>query len=177
MNNRTNRGFTLLELLITIAIAAIVLVMALPSYQDTIERNRLKEAVESISADIKFARTEAIKQGANITFSVDNATWCYGIAPGDDDEACDCTAAVGDADFCTIKVVAGDQFQDIGLTGNNATFEFRRGTVTDLAATPNAIISSTLSSAKYNARIDVNSVGLVSVCAPADGLPAYPDCP
>lgn len=175
MSNQTNRGFTLLELLITIAIAAIVLVLALPSYQDTIERNRLKEAVESVSADIKFARTEAIKQGANVIFSVDNATWCYGIAPGN--TACDCTAAVGDSDFCTLKVVAGNQFQDIDLTGNNATFEFRRGTVTDLAATPNAIISSTLSSANYNARIDVNSVGLVSVCAPTDGLPAYPDCP
>lgn len=165
MNIQTNQGFTLLEALITIAIAAIILVLAVPSYRDVLERNRVREAVESLSADIKLARTEAIKRSADVTLSVDE--WCYGIGTGG---TCDCTAAVGDADFCNIKIVNGAQFQDITFNGNNVTFEFRRGT-------PIAVSSSTISSANYGAQVDVNLVGLVTICSSgARSLIHYPDC-
>ncbi|MBE0434861.1 MAG: GspH/FimT family pseudopilin [Methylomicrobium sp.] len=170
MNNQTNQGFTLLEAMITIAIAAIILVLAVPSYRDVLERNRVREAVESLSSDIKLARTEAIKRSADVTLSVDNTEWCYGIGVGAAADACDCTAAVGDADFCNIKIVNGAQFQDIAFNGNNVTFEFRRGT-------PSAVSSSTLSSANYGAQVDVNPVGLVTICSSgARSLIHYPDC-
>ncbi|PKM36572.1 MAG: hypothetical protein CVV06_10380 [Gammaproteobacteria bacterium HGW-Gammaproteobacteria-10] len=167
MKNQTHQGFTLLEALITIAIAAIILVLAVPSYRDVLERNRVREAVESLSADIKLARTEAIKRSADVTLSVDNTEWCYGIGTG---VTCDCTAAVGDTDFCNIKIVNGAQFQDITFNGNNVTFEFRRGT-------PIAVSSSTISSANYGAQVDVNPVGLVTICSSgARSLIHYPDC-
>lgn len=170
MKNQTHQGFTLLEALITIAIAAIILVLAVPSYRDVLERNRVREAVESLSADIKLARTEAIKRSADVTLSVDNDTWCYGIGVGSVADACDCTAVVGDTDFCNIKIVNGAQFQDITFNGNNVTFEFRRGT-------PSAGISSTLSSVNYGAQVNINTAGLVTICSSgARSLIHYPDC-
>ncbi|MGD7036887.1 GspH/FimT family protein [Methylotuvimicrobium buryatense] len=169
MKNQTNQGFTLLEALITIAIAAIILVLAVPSYRDVLERNRLKGAVESVADDLKFTRTQAIKQSTDVTLELKGTTdWCYGISLGN--SGCDCET-VGS---CSIKVVDGTQFSDIALDGDNsATFLFRRGT-TDI----NNNIEITLNSPVYTARIIVNRSGRVFICTPGGttGLPSYPDC-
>ncbi|MDB5916230.1 MAG: prepilin-type cleavage/methylation protein [Massilia sp.] len=45
---RSNRGFTLIEVMITIAIIGIVSAIALPSYRDYVTRGRLAEAFSSL---------------------------------------------------------------------------------------------------------------------------------
>lgn len=176
MNNQTNQGFTLLEAMITIAIIGIIAALAVPSYQDMLERNRLKEAAESLANDIKFARTEAIKQSANVTLTVNADNNCYGIATGTD--ACDCT----DGTSCTLRIVDTNTFQGVNIAGtfagNIVTFEFRRGTVT-APSLPNLndLASTTLSTTRYSAQINVNNVGRVTVCSSgANPLIPYPDC-
>jgi type IV fimbrial biogenesis protein FimT len=48
---KKNQGITLIEVLVVIAILGILASIAVPSYQDMIERNRLKQAVESLADD------------------------------------------------------------------------------------------------------------------------------
>ena len=57
-------GVTMIELMITIAIIAILVAVALPSFSGTIERQRLRFAVETIVSDLRLAQTNAIAQGA-----------------------------------------------------------------------------------------------------------------
>lgn len=57
-----SRGFTLLELLITLAIAAILLTIALPSFETWLQRERHTRAVNQLQAIYHFARSEAVKR-------------------------------------------------------------------------------------------------------------------
>jgi type IV fimbrial biogenesis protein FimT len=60
-------GFTLMELLMTIAIAAIVATIAIPSFQYVTNSNRVAGEVNGLLGDLQFARAEAIKEGQPVT--------------------------------------------------------------------------------------------------------------
>lgn len=55
-------GFTLVELLTTLTVAAILLSVAIPSFRNLIRNNRMDSAVGSLSLDFAYARSEAIKR-------------------------------------------------------------------------------------------------------------------
>jgi type IV fimbrial biogenesis protein FimT len=60
-------GFTLIEMLVTIAIAAILMSMAVPSMRNLIERNSVAASVNSFVGAIGHARAEAIRRGLPVT--------------------------------------------------------------------------------------------------------------
>lgn len=76
MSKRRMKGFTLLELMVTIAIAAILLSLALPSFQGVIRSNRVSTATNELLASLSLARSEAIRntRGAGICASADGAS-------------------------------------------------------------------------------------------------------
>lgn len=57
------RGFTAIELLVTIAILAVLAALAAPSFTPSLERWRVMQATEQLKSTLYFARSEAIKQG------------------------------------------------------------------------------------------------------------------
>lgn len=61
------RGFTLVELLVTIAVAAILISLAVPSFRVFIQNSRIATQTNDLVTDISFARSEAIKSGATVT--------------------------------------------------------------------------------------------------------------
>lgn len=56
---RKSQGFTLIELMVTIAVLAIVAMMAAPSFGDLIDNHRLKKAVTDMKVGIMEARSRA----------------------------------------------------------------------------------------------------------------------
>lgn len=56
------RGLTLIELMMTIAIAAILLAVAAPGFQQVLNGNRLSSAVNELASAINLARAEAVRQ-------------------------------------------------------------------------------------------------------------------
>ncbi len=57
----------MIELLVTVAVVAILATLAAPSFRETLQRNRIAGQVNSFVADLQFARSEAMKRGQNVT--------------------------------------------------------------------------------------------------------------
>lgn len=58
-----SKGFTLIELMLTVAIVAILLVWGVPNLRDLMIRSRLSGQIQEFYGAISFARSEAIKRG------------------------------------------------------------------------------------------------------------------
>ena len=68
-------GFTLIELMITIVIMAIVLAAAMPAYTVWIQNTHIRNAAESILNGLQRARAEAVVRNTNIEFILVDRAW------------------------------------------------------------------------------------------------------
>jgi type IV fimbrial biogenesis protein FimT len=63
---KKQRGFTLVELMVVVAIAAVLIAMAVPSFTGLIKSNQVSSVVNTFMSDVRFARSEAIKRGGSV---------------------------------------------------------------------------------------------------------------
>ena len=64
--HKTQRGFTLTEMLVVIAIVAILTTIGVPSYRYISNSYRMTGEVNALLGDAQFARSEAIKEGQQV---------------------------------------------------------------------------------------------------------------
>ncbi len=70
-------GFTIVELMLSIAVAAVILSIGVPSFQGLIERNQLTSRINQFVSSMSLARSEAIKRNQRVL-----------ICPSSDGENC-----------------------------------------------------------------------------------------
>lgn len=75
MHHKT-RGFTLIELMVTLAVAAILLGIAVPSYQNFTINSRMASQANDLVTALNFARSEAVKRGVNVTVCAGPGAGC-----------------------------------------------------------------------------------------------------
>lgn len=107
MFSKRQAGVTLVELMIVVAIAAIMAAIAAPSFSDFIQNTRMTSTITQLTGDLNRARSEAIKRNSRVLVCAHaingtacaNAAWnngwliCYDNNP--QDSACDAAPADG----------------------------------------------------------------------------------
>lgn len=71
-------GFTIIELMIVVAMAGILLAVAVPSFQTTLKDSRIRTSATDVYLSLVMARSEAIKRNANITVDAGSTDWSNG---------------------------------------------------------------------------------------------------
>ena len=72
---RINKGYTLLELMITVAIAGILLTIVVPGFMGLMERNNISTASNEIVGALLYARSEAVRTETTVTFTPEADGW------------------------------------------------------------------------------------------------------
>jgi type IV fimbrial biogenesis protein FimT len=99
MPNRHHRGFTLIELMIVIALVGVIAGLAGPFFVDYLRMQRLKGIAAELATDLAYARSEAVSRRSYVQVRVQNnsAMSCYIISARttatDSGYLCDCTAS------------------------------------------------------------------------------------
>jgi len=179
------QGFTLIEAMIVVAVIAVLLAVAVPSFSDFFEKNRLKRATEAVYGLITKARAEAVIRDVDLSVSVDSGAWCAGYAVAAD---CDCTLIDPDAaGACAVPVgplgpgpdggaanvlqrIDGTNFTDVAITDDfDSTFNSIKGTANNDTVN--------LTGGVWALNIVVNTRGHIRICAPnANRTMGYSGC-
>jgi type IV fimbrial biogenesis protein FimT len=65
---RLSRGFTLIELMIGLALLAVLLMLAMPTFSTMLQNQKLRAVAESIQAGLQIARVESMKRNQTVEF-------------------------------------------------------------------------------------------------------------
>ncbi len=75
-----SKGFTLMELLTTLAVMAIIGSIAIPSFASLVQRQRLDSARQQLMGALMLTRQQAVAQGRSIVLSRSGDSWSNGWA-------------------------------------------------------------------------------------------------
>jgi type IV fimbrial biogenesis protein FimT len=152
-------GFTIVEMMIALAISGVLVAVAVPSFQSTIARARLEGAVNVLAVDLQYARSESIGRRSTATLTVNTGGASYTLAYVDPSSA----------STVTLKTVTLPTDVSISATGA-VTFSSLRG----LSDAQTFTIASSRTSEQL--QVLTNASGRVRTCSPSGSFKGYPTC-
>lgn len=144
-----HRGFTLTELMIVVALAAILAAIAVPNIMAQMPRYRLNGAARQVLGDLMAARMQAVSQNNEIkVFFLDNHRYTI-LDDNDNDGTADAGESTQTRDIQT-------DYPDVTFASNNDPIFQPNGTASNLA-------TITLSNTSGSHSITISSAGRVRI--------------
>jgi len=170
------RGFTLIELMVTVAIVVVLIALAAPSLRSYTAKKKVEGAAAELASDIQFARSEAVSRNKNVRITFGSN--CYVIH--EFDAAATCTSAPSSTVLRTVEIA--DATSVVLSPLNSLTyieFDSVRGlatfnsTVTTLASI--SVQTGPSVSATVQLRATMTPFGRVQVCT-TNNMAGYSSC-
>ena len=182
-HRRATEGFTIIELMVVIAVAAVLLALAAPSFAEFLSKRRVDGVTAELATDLQYARSEAVSRNApvRVTFGSDNG--CYVIHLANAASAqCTRNSSTTTPAAAEIKVVQLDVDRSLTIDPGTLTYlEFDpvRGTaVNSAAASSGSVVVRSTAGTAWELRVLLTLMGRVSICSPggAGKVVSYSDC-
>jgi prepilin-type N-terminal cleavage/methylation domain-containing protein len=182
------KGFSMVEVMTTVGLIAVLIGFAVPSYRNAVEKRQITHGAELIVAFVNTIQSESIKRNRAVAVSYatrQQGSWCIGAVLGQ--SPCDCLETDPAAPaFCALEggpwvlrhtdVRAENLIQSV--SGDGAyVFDPVRGLLTDPADAMTLGLSA--AEGQYQINLKVISTGKVSGCLPepSQGIHGFQPCP
>jgi prepilin-type N-terminal cleavage/methylation domain-containing protein len=114
---RGEKGFSLIELLVVLALIGLAVVVGYPSMQEWLDRYQVRSAASEIAANIQLQRMRAVSQNAEFSIEFDGNANTYTLYQGDPNTG------------TMLDVIARSLPQGVGFNGNADPIEVANDTI------------------------------------------------
>ncbi len=159
---RPGRGFTVIELMAVVVVLAVLLTLAVPAFLDLLARRRLEGVANELSADLHYARSEALTRQVDVALQT--------LADGSGYRI---TAATAPTATLIKRITLPDE---VTLTDSfTLTYTAMRGIPLETSGGDLAITVSS-SGTPGRMRIENNPMGRIRLCSPDGSMKGYVTC-
>lgn len=186
---RPGRGFTTIELMVVVALTAILLAVAVPSFTGFFAKKRVESLMSELGTDLQYARSEAVAR--NLPVRLTFGTGCYvihtqptGASASSCSQADNVASTMGTngtvaaVDLKTVKVKSGST-AGLAPVGGLTFIEFdpvRGGATWNGSNAAEGVVDVTSSQGGWQLRVGVQTVGRTQTCSPGEVVKGYPAC-
>lgn len=175
--SRKPRGNSLTEVLVALAVLAILATMALPSWRSHLLQKRLEAAAETYRQHFQWARSHAIRSGqaVRILFGRDANGSCYVVFTGPD-AACNCSAGTTKCN-APARLLASEYLPTAEGVAVQPKGSTKRLLVDPLRGTVTPAMTAVFSTPDGRTLHEVvNLLGRGHGCSPQGDAPGWPTC-
>jgi type IV fimbrial biogenesis protein FimT len=169
--NCTQRGVSMIEASIVLAITGILAGTALPSFKDSLDKRHVEGLSSEVGTDLRYARSEAVARNTGVRVSFYQG--CYVVHTGNRSD-CHCDGqgpGVCTGDAVALKTVSSASARGVQIVSNVSSMRFdpSHGTTS-----PTGTVCTVPSSGRSVHHV-VSIMGRVRTCSPAAaGAPCAP---
>lgn len=153
--------------MVALAIVALLMTLAVPSFGSVLARHRLKAAAEQLAADLAEARLLAAQRGHALHLNLQGgAQWCWALATA---SGCDCRVVQS----CQLKTVRAGDHPGVTLLDARELRIDAPGLSTLRTDDGHALLQGREGAAL---RVALTPLGRAKVCAPQAAVAGYSSC-
>jgi type IV fimbrial biogenesis protein FimT len=165
---RAQSGFTIIELIVTIAIAGILVSLVIPSFSNFFSKRRVEGIASELATDLQYARSEAVARNRNTLVTFGAACYVVYVSPATATTPSTCTVSDPAA---VVKSVTLDS-SSVSLTRLNAmetiTFEPVLGSASNNSGIDPAVAEvNSLGAKPWKLQVRLSNQGRVKTCSPS----------
>jgi type IV fimbrial biogenesis protein FimT len=170
--NYRSDGFTLIEMMVVVALAAVLVAVAAPSFSDFLSKRRVEGVAAELVTDLQYARSEAVARNANVSVTFGGNCYVIHLSSA---TAASCTQAGGASvtpSAAMMKAVEIANGAPVSVTRaaslSSFTFEPVLGAASnDVDAVPGVVEVNGTGGRAWKLQLRVSTQGRVKTCSPA----------